>query len=86
MKKDESVLDDEEKLGAELDAVLKIIEMTRGDRFVNRFKALGLNPKTDFAGGDWRNCDFSESDLADADFRNSRLFYADFKHALLIAQ
>jgi hypothetical protein len=65
----------------EFEAALKIIKDTRGNGFVDRFKALGLDPKKDFAGGDWRNCDFSRSDLTDADFRNSRLFFADFKHA-----
>lgn len=70
-------------LSAELEAVVKIVEDTRGERFVSRFKKLGLNPKTDFAGGDWRNCDFSESDLTDADFRNSRLFFANFRHAFV---
>lgn len=80
---EESVPGEDERLGAELEGVIKIIKGTRGKRFVERFKALGLNPKTDFAGGDWRNCDFSRSDLTDSDFRNSRLFCANFKHAMV---
>jgi hypothetical protein len=68
---------------ADLDAALQIIKDTRGRRFVDRFIELGLDPRTDFAGGDWRNCDFSNSDLGGCDFRNSRLFFANFKHALL---
>lgn len=61
--------------------VLKILEDTRDQPFVERFVALGFNPKIDFAGGDWRGCDFQHSDLRGSDFRNSRLFFADFSHA-----
>jgi Pentapeptide repeats (8 copies) len=76
---------DEEAFSGEGDQqiarALAIIEQTRGLRFVDRFVALGFDPKTDFAGGDWRDCNFDGCDLRGADFRNSRLFYANFKNA-----
>lgn len=68
---------------AELQHVVENIKSTRGQRFVERFEALGFDRKTDFAGGDWRNCDFSNSNLSDVDFRNSRLFRANFRHAIV---
>jgi hypothetical protein len=67
----------------DIEAAVANIEASRGKRFVERFIALGLDPKTEFAGGDWRNCDFSDSDLTDCDFRNARLYRANFKHALV---
>ncbi len=71
------------EVGADLNVALEAVKASRGKRFVERIKALGLDPKFDLAGGDWRNCDFSMNDLAGADFRNCRLFRANFRHALV---
>lgn len=57
------------------------LEASRGKRITERLRALNLDPRTDLAGGDWRNCDFSYCDLAECDFRNARLYRADFSHA-----
>lgn len=67
----------------ELEAAVKAIEASRGLPFLERFKALGLKPASDFAGGDWRNCDFSDSDLRGCDFRNTRLYFANFSRAMI---
>lgn len=71
----------EDDFSDELVAALESIRSTRGLPFLHRLMRIGLNPKTDLAGGDWRNCDFSHGDLTDADFRNSRLFHANFRNA-----
>jgi len=73
----------EGSVNLDLEAALEIIESTRGLSFLERFKLLGLDPKINLAGGDWRNCDFSLSDVREADFRNSRLFHANFRSALV---
>lgn len=79
----EAMRDDDKPFTVDLDEALEIIKSTRGMPFVDRFRALGLDPETDFAGGDWRNCDFSRSDLSGVDFRNSRLFFANFRQSLV---
>ncbi len=71
----------DDDLSAELVAVLETIKSTRGLSFLDRLMRIGLDPKTDLAGGDWRNCDFAHGDLTGADLRNSRLFYANFRNA-----
>ena len=60
------------------------IEALAGAHHLNiceKMTLLGMDPKTAFAGGDWRNCSFNNCDLRGFDFRNTRLFYADFAHA-----
>lgn len=76
-----STTGDNAALLKELESVVEIIKNTRGQRFVDRFEALGFDRRVDLAGGDWRNCDFSNSDLTDVDFRNSRLYRANFRHS-----
>ncbi|MEJ6010158.1 pentapeptide repeat-containing protein [Novosphingobium aquae] len=65
----------------DLQPAIDAIKQSRGKRIPDRLIALGLDPATDFAGGDWRYSDFRNCDLAGFDFRNARLFGADFTRA-----
>lgn len=43
--------------------------------------AAGLDPLTDFRGGDWRECDFRGINLEGCNFQNARIYSAKFEGA-----
>lgn len=50
---------------------------------VQRMRRIGLDPRVDFRGRDWRGCSFRNAALEGFDFRNTRLRDADFTGAVI---
>ena len=54
------------------------LRTTAKTSLTDQMAEIGMDPRQDFVGGDWRRCNFYGSDLRGCDFSRARLFDADF--------